>query len=57
MSEYGLDAKLHLNKDDSLEIGHVKLNHKKSGYTVDHYAKNPNKDPKCGHQTFDHYRP
>ena len=57
MSEYGLDAKLHMHKADALEIGHVKLNHKKSGYTVDHYGKDPNKDLKCGHQTIDHNRP
>ena len=57
MSEYGLDAKLHLHQGDSLEIGHVKLNHKKSGCTVDHYANDANKDLKCGHQTVDHNRP
>ena len=59
MSKYGLDAHLHLNKEVNKygEIGHVKIRHKTSGYTVDHYAKDPNKDLKCGHQKMDHNRP
>ena len=52
MSEYGFDSKLHLHKDDSMEIGHVKFNHKNRAIQW-----TTNKDLKCGHQTFDHYRP